>query len=83
MTISGRLSRGLALTVPRPIETRAHEPNRPGITLVTLNRPERLNAMTAELVGELHDALGEIDQTGPAGWSSSPEPAAGSAPAST
>jgi enoyl-CoA hydratase/carnithine racemase len=30
----------------------------PGITLLTLNRPERLNAMTAELVGELHDALG-------------------------
>src|SRR5580693_8226095 len=33
----------------------------PGITLVTLNRPERLNAMTADLVGELHDALGVLD----------------------
>jgi enoyl-CoA hydratase len=33
----------------------------PGITLLTLNRPARLNAMTAELVGELHDALGVLD----------------------
>jgi len=24
----------------------------PGVTLLTLNRPERLNAMTAELIGE-------------------------------
>ena len=27
-----------------------------GITLVTLNRPDKLNAMTAELVSELHGA---------------------------
>ena len=33
----------------------------PGVTLLTLNRPERLNAMTADLVGELHDALGALD----------------------
>jgi enoyl-CoA hydratase len=33
----------------------------PGITLLTLNRPERLNAMTAELIGELHDALDAAD----------------------
>ena len=32
----------------------------PGVTLLTLNRPERLNAMTAELVGELHQALDAV-----------------------
>lgn len=31
-----------------------------GITQVTLNRPERLNALTHELVGELHEALGAL-----------------------
>lgn len=31
-----------------------------GVTLLTLNRPERLNAMTAELVAELHDALDAV-----------------------
>ncbi len=29
----------------------------PGVTQLTLNRPERLNAMTHELVQELHDSL--------------------------
>ncbi len=29
----------------------------PGVTRLVLNRPERLNAMTSELVQELHDAL--------------------------
>jgi enoyl-CoA hydratase len=33
----------------------------PGVTLLTLNRPERLNAMTADLVGELHDTLDAAD----------------------
>lgn len=33
---------------------------RPGITQITLDRPERLNALTYELVRELHDALQEI-----------------------
>ena len=32
----------------------------PGIALVTLNRPERLNAMSTELVADLHEVLGEI-----------------------
>src|ERR1700678_1792582 len=38
------------------------EQNDTGITLVTPTRPDRLNAMTADLVGELHDTLGAIDQ---------------------
>jgi enoyl-CoA hydratase len=33
---------------------------RPGITLLTLDRPDRLNAMSRELVSDLHDALDEI-----------------------
>ncbi len=31
-----------------------------GVTLLTLNRPEQLNAITFELVAELHDALDEV-----------------------
>ncbi|HXW33060.1 MAG TPA: enoyl-CoA hydratase/isomerase family protein, partial [Acidimicrobiales bacterium] len=34
---------------------------RPGITRLTMSRPEKLNAMTSELVSELHDALDAID----------------------
>ncbi|HEX4017744.1 MAG TPA: enoyl-CoA hydratase-related protein [Frankiaceae bacterium] len=30
------------------------------ISTITLNRPEKLNAMTFELVGQLHDALDEV-----------------------
>jgi enoyl-CoA hydratase len=33
---------------------------RPGVAVVTLNRPDRLNAMNHELVGDLHDALDEL-----------------------
>jgi len=33
----------------------------PGVRLLTLNRPERLNALTYELVDELHRALASID----------------------
>jgi enoyl-CoA hydratase len=33
---------------------------RPGIALLTLNRPERLNAMSHELVADLHAALDEL-----------------------
>ena len=32
----------------------------PGVALLTLNRPERLNAMTAELVATLHSRLDEV-----------------------
>ncbi|MEY4174750.1 MAG: hypothetical protein RI900_1915, partial [Actinomycetota bacterium] len=32
----------------------------PGIAQLTLDRPDKLNAMTAELVQELHDRLDEI-----------------------
>ena len=32
----------------------------PGIAQITLNRPETLNAMTAELIGSLHDMLDAI-----------------------
>jgi enoyl-CoA hydratase len=33
---------------------------RPGIMKITLNRPERLNAMNAGLVGDLHSALDRV-----------------------
>jgi enoyl-CoA hydratase len=36
------------------------EPIRPGITQITLNRPERLNAMNHALVSGLYDALDEL-----------------------
>ena len=31
-----------------------------GITLLTLDRPDRLNAMSHELVADIHDALDEV-----------------------
>jgi enoyl-CoA hydratase len=36
------------------------EPVRPGVTKLTLNRPERLNAMNGQLVADLHDALDTV-----------------------
>jgi enoyl-CoA hydratase len=33
---------------------------RPGVTLLTMNRPERLNAMSAELVTDLHAAFDDV-----------------------
>ena len=40
-----------SITVEQPDE---------GITLVTLDRPAKLNAMNVELISELHDALDAI-----------------------
>jgi enoyl-CoA hydratase len=37
------------------------ETTRPGVTRITLNRPEKLNAMTTELVQGLHNALDDIE----------------------
>src|SRR5919106_4571587 len=37
------------------------EEAKPGIRQITLNRPERLNAMNHELVSAVHDALDEVD----------------------
>jgi enoyl-CoA hydratase len=34
----------------------------PGVTQMTLNRPDRLNAMNSQLVTELHTALDTVDQ---------------------
>lgn len=34
---------------------------REGLAVITLNRPERLNALSLELVGELHAVLDELD----------------------
>jgi enoyl-CoA hydratase len=36
------------------------EPIRPGVMKLTLNRPDRLNAMNAALVADLHDALDRV-----------------------
>ena len=40
-----------------------HEPH---IALIQLNRPKELNALNLQLMGELRDALKEIDQDGDA-----------------
>jgi enoyl-CoA hydratase/carnithine racemase len=37
------------------VERREH------VAILTLNRPERMNAMTTELAGALHDTLGELE----------------------
>jgi enoyl-CoA hydratase len=42
------------------VTTVRSEQVRPGITLLTLDRPERLNAMSRELVADLHTALDDI-----------------------
>ena len=56
---------------------------RPEVVVITLDRPERLNAITFELVDELHAVLDDLDRDNSAASSCSPAPDAVSAPAST
>src|SRR6184192_2188309 len=44
------------------VTTVRREPIQEGITLLTLDRPERLNAMSRELVDDLHEALDAVDE---------------------
>ena len=52
---------------------------RPDIAVLTLNRPEKLNALSYELVESLHAAIDDIAATTSAGSWCSPAPAAASA----
>jgi enoyl-CoA hydratase len=45
---------------PNPTSTVLTSSPRPGVTLLTLDRPERLNAMSHELVADLHHALDAV-----------------------
>src|SRR5207244_10916776 len=45
----------------RAVTTVRREAIREGITLLTLDRPERLNAMSRELVDDLHEALDAVE----------------------
>src|SRR5207244_835508 len=45
----------------RAVTTVRREAIREGITLLTLDRPERLNAMIRELVDDLHEALDAVE----------------------
>src|SRR5205085_8401714 len=46
----------------RPMPDVLLERVRPGIVVLTLNRPERLNALTMGLLGELLDACAEVQR---------------------
>src|SRR5207244_1101731 len=43
-----------------PVSTVVTEQVAPHVTVLRLNRPERLNALNFDLVGELHDALDAV-----------------------
>ena len=53
------------------------------VLLVTLNRPDRLNAMTVTMFDELEQAARALSDDDEVRWSSSPGPARASAPATT
>ena len=43
-----------------PMSTVRIEQPEDGVSMIVLDRPDRLNAMSHELVGDLHDALDEV-----------------------
>src|SRR4051794_9207634 len=60
MRHSTSLAREAPPMSPEPMSTVLTSSPRAGVTLLTLDRPERLNAMNHELVADLHDALDAV-----------------------
>ena len=53
------------------------------VATITLNRPEKLNALSPQLRGELENALAELRPVTGSGWSGYAVRAVASAPATT